>query len=167
VTKLKKQNMDGFQAAALDGTIVPLSRYKAKVLLIVNTASQCGFTQQYAGLEALYRQYKDKGFEVLAFPCNQFGAQEPGSATEIADFCRISYGISFPIFARIKVNGPDAHPLYRYLKSQKSGLLGLLGITRIKWNFTKFLLDREGNVVGRFGSSTTPAQLAVKVEALL
>jgi glutathione peroxidase len=153
-----------FSAALLDGSAMTLSEFRGRVLLIVNTASKCGFTPQYAGLEALYRVHKDRGFEVLAFPCNQFGAQEPGSANEIETFCERNYGVSFPMFARIDVNGPQAHPLYRFLKESKPGLFGS---RRIKWNFTKFLVDRSGRVAGRFAPSTKPRDLAKQIERLL
>jgi glutathione peroxidase len=134
------------------------------VLLIVNTASKCGFTPQYEGLEALYRKHRDRGFAVLGFPCNQFGAQEPGDAAEIASFCSLTYDVSFPMFAKIDVNGPAAHPLYGFLKKEKKGLLGSEGI---KWNFTKFLVDRSGAVVDRFAPTTKPEALETAVEALL
>ena len=154
----------GFSAVLLDGRPVSLDKFRGRVLLIVNTASKCGFTPQYAGLEELYRAYKDRGFEVLGFPCNQFGAQEPGPAAEIGAFCETHYGVSFPLFAKIDVNGPDAHPLYRFLKEGKPGIFGT---ENIKWNFTKFLIDRKGNVVGRFGPATEPKTLAVTIEELL
>jgi len=153
-----------FSATPISGKSVKLSKYKGKAMLIVNTASACGFTPQFAGLEELHKTYADKGLVVLGFPCNQFGAQEPGSESDIAQFCELNYGVSFPIFAKIDVNGPDAHPLYKFLKSERSGILGTEGI---KWNFTKFLVDREGNVVGRFAPSVTPAELAPAVEKLL
>lgn len=156
-----------FSAPILDGREVSLAQFKGKVLLVVNTASKCGFTPQYAGLEALYRQYRERGLVVLGFPCNQFGGQEPGSAAEIASFCNQNYGVSFPIFAKIEVNGSRAHPLYQYLKAEKSGFLGKIGFGAIKWNFAKFLVDREGNVVGRFSPATTPAQLSAEIERLL
>jgi glutathione peroxidase len=156
-----------FSAPLPDGSPAPLEAFRGRVLLIVNTASQCGFTPQYAGLEQLYRTYNGQGFTVLGFPCNQFGGQEPGSAAEIGAFCQRNYGISFPIFARIEVNGPDAHPLYRFLKRSKPGLFGILAAGRIGWNFTKFLIDRRGNVVGRFAPSTPPKALAPKIEKLL
>jgi glutathione peroxidase len=162
-----KQNVYDFSALSLDGWEVALAQYKGKVLLVVNTASKCGFTPQYAGLEALYRQYKDRGLVVLGFPCNQFGAQEPGSASEIALFCNQNYGVSFPIFSKIDVNGADAHPLYKFLKGEKSGVLGLFGLGGIKWNFTKFLIDREGRVVGRFAPTTAPADLTAEIDKLL
>jgi glutathione peroxidase len=157
----------GFSAERLDGGAASLSAYQGKVLLIVNTASQCGFTPQYAGLEALYRTYNERGLEVLGFPCNQFGAQEPGSAAEIGVFCEQNYGVSFPMFAKIDVNGDQAHPLYRFLKKQRPGLLGPLGGGAIKWNFTKFLVDRGGNVVARYASTTRPESLAKDIEKLL
>jgi len=153
-----------FSAPLLDGRMAPLGEFRRRVLLIVNTASKCGFTPQYAGLEVLYRAYKDRGFEVLGFPCNQFGAQEPGPAAEIGAFCEKNYGVSFPIFAKIDVNGPHAHPLYKFLKNEKPGFLGSRSI---KWNFTKFLVDRRGNVVGRFRPSTKPVDLAGQIERLL
>ena len=153
-----------FSAPLLDGREVGLDEFKGRVLLIVNTASQCGFTPQYTGLEELFRTYKDRGLEVLGFPCNQFGAQEPGSAEEISAFCKQKYSVSFPIFARIDVNGRDAHPLYRFLKDEKSGIFGTKDI---KWNFTKFLVDRQGKVVDRFGPSTEPKALIGEIEGLL
>ncbi len=157
----------GFSAQTLDGRATSLSDFMGKVLLIVNTASQCGFTPQYAGLELLYRTYKERGLEVLGFPCNQFGAQEPGTAEEIGAFCEKNYGVSFPMFAKIDVNGANAHPLYQFLKKEKPGLLGLLGGGRIKWNFTKFLVDRNGKVVARFASTTKPESLTKDIENLL
>ena len=153
-----------FCAPLLDGEPVSLGQYRGRVLLIVNTASKCGFTPQYAGLEELYRKYKDRGLEVLGFPCNQFGAQEPGTDEEIGSFCERNFGVSFPLFAKIDVNGEDAHPLYRFLKGEKSGIFGTEGI---KWNFTKFLVDRQGKVVDRFGPATEPKALASEIEALL
>ena len=153
-----------FEAETLDGKLTPLSDLRGEVLLIVNTASKCGFTPQYQGLEALYRRFKDRGFAVLGFPCNQFGAQEPGDAGEISNFCSLTYDVSFPMMAKIEVNGPKAHPLYAYLKREKAGLLGSQSI---KWNFTKFLVDREGRVVRRFAPVDTPEKIANAVEALL
>jgi glutathione peroxidase len=153
-----------FTANSLDGKPVSLRDYSGKVLLIVNTASKCGFTPQYEGLEALYQKYRDRGLEVLGFPCNQFGAQEPGSAEEIGSFCQKNYGVSFPMFEKIDVNGETAHPLYRWLKSSAKGLLGS---EAIKWNFTKFLIDRNGNVIDRFAPTTKPEDLKSDVEALL
>ena len=156
-----------FEAGTLDGMPKKLTDYRGSVLLIVNTASQCGFTPQYAGLEKLYRTYKDRGLVVLGFPCNQFGAQEPGSAGEIGAFCEKNYGVSFPMFAKIDVNGENAHPLYRYLKKVKPGLLSPIGGGAIKWNFTKFLVARNGHVVARFAPNTKPESLAGHIEELL
>ncbi len=147
-----------------DGAPKPLADYRGQALLIVNTASKCGFTPQYAGLEALHRLYKSRGFEVLGFPCNQFGAQEPGDAAEIANFCSLTYEVSFPLFAKIEVNGAKADPLYDYLTTQKRGFLGT---KRIKWNFTKFLVAPDGRVVGRFAPTVKPEALKTKIEALL
>jgi glutathione peroxidase len=157
-------NVYDFTANSLDGKPVSLRDYAGKVLLIVNTASKCGFTPQYEGLEAMYQKYRDHGLAVLGFPCNQFGAQEPGSAEEIGSFCQKHYGVSFPLFEKIDVNGDAAHPLYRWLKSSAKGLLGS---EAIKWNFTKFLVDRQGNVVDRFAPTTKPEDLKSNVEALL
>ncbi len=153
-----------FSADTIDGRSRALSHYRGKVLLIVNTASQCGFTPQYAGLEALYREYRDRGLEILGFPCNQFGAQEPGSESEIAKFCETRYGVSFPMFAKVEVNGDTAHPLFEWLRKEAPGLLGSQAI---KWNFTKFLVDREGRAVARFAPTTAPADLAPAIEKLL
>jgi glutathione peroxidase len=158
------QTVYDFSAPLLDGRMVSLTEFKGRVLLIVNTASQCGFTPQYAGLEELSRQYKERGLEVLGFPCNQFGAQEPGSAEQIGAFCETHYGVSFPIFAKIDVNGENAHPLYQFLKGERSGIFGT---EAIKWNFTKFLVDRQGKVVDRYGPSTEPKALAGAIEGLL
>ena len=141
----------------------PLVDYKGKVLLIVNTASKCGFTPQYEGLEELYRDYKDRGFEVLGFPCNQFGAQEPGNAEEIANFCSLTYDVTFPLMAKIDVNGSNADPIFKHLKDEQTGLLG----SGIKWNFTKFLVDRNGKVVSRHAPTTKPEQLRKEIEELL
>jgi glutathione peroxidase len=153
-----------YSAKTLDGQDASLADYRGQVLLIVNTASKCGFTPQYEGLEALYRAYKDTGLTVLAFPCNQFGAQEPGNAEEIANFCSLTYDVTFPVLAKIDVNGPSAHPLYAYLKHEQKGLLGT---EAIKWNFTKFLIGRDGEVVERFAPTTKPEDLKLAVEALL
>ena len=147
-----------------DGGETDLSAYDGKVMLIVNTASKCGFTPQYAGLEELYRAHKDQGFAVLAFPCNQFGAQEPGDAAEIANFCSLTYDVSFPVFAKIDVNGDDAAPLFDYLKKEAPGLLGSKAI---KWNFTKFLVDRNGKAVERFAPTTSPDAIGPAIEKLL
>jgi glutathione peroxidase len=153
-----------FSAKSLSGEDVALSDFRGKVLLIVNTASKCGFTPQYAGLEKLHEELSARGFAVLGFPCNQFGQQEPGDAQEIQSFCSLSYNVTFPMFAKIEVNGAGAHPLYEFLKGQKAGLLG---IEAIKWNFSKFLVDQEGRVVERYAPTTTPASLKVDIEALL
>jgi glutathione peroxidase len=153
-----------FSAETLDGKAAPLSAYRDKVVLIVNTASKCGFTPQYGGLEALHRKYRDRGLVVLGFPCNQFGAQEPGDADEIVSFCSLTYAVDFPMMHKIDVNGPKAHPLYAYLKKAKKGLLGTEGV---KWNFTKFLVDRKGEVVDRFAPNVEPKALEGAIEALL
>lgn len=153
-----------FTAARLDGTEEPLAAYRDKVLLVVNTASKCGFTPQYEGLEHLQRTFGPRGFTVLGFPCNQFGNQEPGDAAAIGTFCQLTYDVSFPMFAKIDVNGDGAHPLYRFLKAAKPGLLGLEGI---KWNFTKFLIDRTGSVVDRYAPTTKPKAIEADIERLL
>lgn len=153
-----------YNAATLDGEERSLADFKGKVLLIVNTASKCGFTPQYKGLQALYQRYKDRGLVVLGFPCNQFGHQEPGDEVEIGAFCEKNYGVDFPMFAKIDVNGSDAHPLYRYLKSEAPGLLGSEGI---KWNFTKFLVDQSGRVVRRYAPKDKPEALAADIEKAL
>jgi glutathione peroxidase len=152
-----------FKAKSLAGDDIPLQRFEGQVLLIVNTASACGFTPQYKGLEALHRALAPRGFSVLGFPCNQFGNQEPGDAKQIEQFCASNYAITFPMFAKIDVNGSNAHPLFDYLKSQKAGLLG----PSIKWNFTKFLVDRSGKVVARHAPTAQPEGLAREIEALL
>ncbi|MEF8721421.1 glutathione peroxidase [Candidatus Accumulibacter phosphatis] len=151
-------------AERLEGGVQSLGDYAGKVLLIVNTASNCGFTPQYEGLEDLYMRYRQRDFEVLGFPCNQFGAQEPGEADEIASFCQKNYGVAFPMFAKIEVNGAHAHPLYQHLKKAAPGLLGSEGI---KWNFTKFLVNRQGEVIERYASATAPESIAKDIEALL
>jgi glutathione peroxidase len=153
-----------FSAETLDGKPAPLSDHQGKVVLIVNTASKCGFTPQYAGLEALWSKYKDRGLVVLGFPCNQFGSQEPGDAAEIANFCSLTYDVDFPMMRKIDVNGPAAHPLYAYLKKAKKGVLGTEGV---KWNFTKFLVDRQGQVTARFAPTVKPEDLEGAIEALL
>jgi len=153
-----------FDVKLPDGAQKAMADYAGKVLLIVNTASKCGYTPQYAGLEALYRKYKDRGFEVLAFPCNQFGGQEPGDAAEIASFCSLTYDVSFPLFAKVDVNGDDADPLFAYLKAAQPGLLGT---TAVKWNFTKFLVGRDGAVIDRFAPTTKPEDIEKDIEALL
>jgi glutathione peroxidase len=152
-----------FTAQSLSGEEVPLRKFEGQALLIVNTASACGFTPQYKGLEELYRTLAPRGFSVLGFPCNQFGSQEPGDARQIEQFCEAKYDVTFPMFAKIDVNGSGAHPLYQYLRSEKSGLLG----SSIKWNFTKFLTDRTGKVVARHAPTTTPEGMRKEIEALL
>ncbi|MGN5137123.1 glutathione peroxidase [Aeromonas sp. 164P] len=148
----------------LDGTPYPLAQLAGKVILVVNVASRCGFTPQYEGLEALYRELGPEGLEILGFPCNQFGQQEPGDAEEIARFCSLDYPVTFPIMAKCDVNGEPAHPLYQWLKKEKPGLLGL---ENVKWNFTKFLIDRDGNVVERFAPTTKPESLVAPIRDLL
>ena len=153
-----------FSADSLDGTPQALSQYEGKVLLVVNVASKCGFTPQYTGLEKLWRDYRDRGLVVLGFPCDQFGHQEPGDAAEIRNFCSLTYDVDFPMFARIDVNGANAHPLWKWLKQEKGGLLG---IDAIKWNFTKFLVGRDGRVLKRYAPTETPESLAGDIEAAL
>lgn len=152
-----------FTATLNDGTEQPLSAYRGKAVLVVNVASKCGFTPQYRGLQALYERLQPRGFEILAFPCDQFGRQEPGTDAEIAHFCETNFGVTFPLFRKVEVNGAGAHPLYTWLKAQKGGLLG----SGIKWNFSKFLLDPQGRVVDRFAPTTAPDALAPKIEAVL
>ncbi|MFZ1087094.1 MAG: glutathione peroxidase [Terracidiphilus sp.] len=154
----------GLSATLLDGGTIRLDQFRGQVVLIVNTASKCGFTPQYAALEQLYRAYRERGFAVLGFPCNQFGGQESGSETEIGAFCEKNFGVSFLLFAKIEVNGPQAHPLYRFLKSAKRGFLGS---QKVKWNFTKFLVDRQGKVVARYAPATNPLALTASIEKLL
>ncbi|HZG59284.1 MAG TPA: glutathione peroxidase [Anoxybacillus sp.] len=153
-----------FTVKTIRGEEKSMAEYKGKVLLIVNTASKCGFTPQYKELQELYDEYKDKGFEVLGFPCNQFGHQEPGSESEIESFCQLNYGVTFPMFAKVDVNGANAHPLFVYLTEKAPGILGTKAI---KWNFTKFLVDKNGNVVGRFAPQTKPSELKQEIEKLL
>jgi glutathione peroxidase len=153
-----------FKADSLNGKPVDLEQFRGKVLLIVNTASKCGFTPQYKGLEAVYQQYKGKNVEVLGFPCNQFGSQEPGNAEEIGAFCEKNYGVTFPMFAKIEVNGDNAHPLFKHLKSEAPGLLGSRAI---KWNFTKFLIKKDGTVFNRYAPQTAPKELVNDIEKLL
>lgn len=153
-----------FSASSIEGQPISLSTFKDKVLLIVNTASQCGFTPQYQSLQSVYSKYKDQGFEVLGFPCNQFGQQEPGSANEIQSFCETRFGVSFPLFEKIDVKGSSAHPLFKYLTKAAPGIFGTEGI---KWNFTKFLVDRSGNVVKRYPSTTKPEDIEKDIQALL
>jgi len=153
-----------FSANTIDGQTQSLDAYRGKVLLIVNVASQCGFTPQYTGLEALYRKHGEEGLAILGFPCDQFGHQEPGDAEEIKKFCSLRYDVTFPLFAKIHVNGDDAHPLYKFLKTEKKGLLGS---EAIKWNFTKFLVDKQGNVVKRYAPQDKPESLEKDLEPLL
>lgn len=153
-----------FSARAIDGSERSLEAYRGKVLLVVNVASKCGFTPQYGGLEAIHRRYRDQGFEVLGFPCDQFGHQEPGDEAEIAKFCTLNYEVSFPLFAKIEVKGEQAHPLYKWLRRERRGILGT---EAIKWNFTKFLLDREGKVLKRYGPTEKPEAIAKDIEAAL
>jgi glutathione peroxidase len=153
-----------FEALTIEGKPAPLSTYKGKVVVVVNTASQCGLTPQYKGLQELYDKYHAQGLEILGFPCNQFGSQEPGTEKEIASFCETSFGVSFPMFSKIDVNGDAAHPLYQWMKEEKPGLLGSKDI---KWNFGKFLINREGQVVERFAPTTSPADMSGDIEKLL
>ena len=157
-------NIYSQSATDIQGNAVSLEQYRGKVLLIVNTASECGFTPQYKGLEALYRQYQDQGLVVLGFPCNQFGGQEPGSDNEIQQFCQLNYGVSFPVMAKLAVNGPDASPLFEHLKDSARGLMKTRAI---KWNFTKFLINKQGDVVKRYAPRTKPASIAASIEDLL
>jgi glutathione peroxidase len=153
-----------FKLKTIDGAETTLAEHRGKVMLMVNVASKCGFTPQYEGLEALYKKYKDRGVVVLGFPCNQFGAQEPGDENEIKSFCSLTYNVSFPMYAKIDVNGDNTHPLYAFLKKEEKGIFGT---EAIKWNFTKFLVGKDGQVVGRFAPQTTPAALEKEVEKLL
>ena len=156
-------SLTDFKATTLAGQPQDLAEYAGKVVLVVNTASQCGFTPQYKGLEAIYEKYADQGLVILGFPCDQFGHQEPGDSDEIGAFCERNYGVTFPMFEKIDVNGDDAHPLYQWLRSEKGGVLG----SRIKWNFTKFLIGRDGQVIKRYGSTTTPEKIAPDIEKAL
>lgn len=158
------QTIHEFTAANIAGKEISLADYKGKIVLIVNTASKCGFTPQFAGLESLYEKYKDRGLVILGFPCNQFGAQEPGTADQIQEFCQLNYGVKFPMFGKIDVNGSGAHPLFKFLTSEKPGILG---IEAIKWNFTKFLVDKNGNPVKRYAPNTEPKDIAAEIEKLL
>jgi glutathione peroxidase len=158
------QSLYDFEIATIDGSKQKLGIYRGSVLLVVNVASRCGFTPQYAGLEKLYRKYHQRGLSVLGFPCDQFGQQEPGDEAEIKEFCRLTYDVTFPLFAKIAVNGPTAHPLYKYLKSARRGFLGT---KRIKWNFTKFLVDRDGDVVRRFGPMIRPEKIENDLRELM
>ena len=160
---MSDQTLSDFTADTLAGQEQPLSTYDGQVALVVNTASKCGFTPQFEGLEQIYGTYKDQGFTVLGFPCNQFASQDPGSNDEIGEFCQRNYGVSFPMFSKVDVNGSKAHPLYQWLKSQKGGLLG----GAIKWNFTKFLIGRDGRVLKRYGSTTKPEDIAADIEKAL
>jgi glutathione peroxidase len=162
--EVKTMSVYDFTVKTIRGEEQSLADYKGKVLLIVNTASKCGFTPQYKELQELYEQYRDRGFVVLGFPCNQFGHQEPGTEEEIEQFCQVNYGVTFPMFAKVDVNGENAHPLFPYLKEKAPGVLGTKAI---KWNFTKFLVDRNGNVVARFASQTKPSELKNEIEELL
>jgi len=152
-----------FSATAIDGTEQMLADYKGKVLLVVNTASECGYTGQYKGLEKVYQEYVDRGLVVLGFPCDQFGNQEPGNDAEIGAFCEKNFGVTFPLFSKVDVNGGDAHPLFKWMRSEKKGALG----TKIRWNFTKFLIDADGNVVKRYSTRTVPADIKADIEKLL
>lgn len=160
----KRTSVYDFSAPLLTGVEQPLSEYKGNVILIVNVASLCGFTSQYRGLSDLFQCYQDKGFTVLAFPCNQFGGQEPGNSEQISQVCQVQYRVNFPVFSKVAVNGKDAHPLYQYLKQAAPGIAGT---TRIKWNFTKFLIDKSGHVVSRYAPRFLPANLAPAIEKLL
>ncbi|MFC3748511.1 glutathione peroxidase [Paenibacillus sp. GCM10012306] len=153
-----------FEAQTLRGEEESLSKYKGKVLLVVNTASKCGFTPQFKGLQEVYEKYKDRGFEILGFPSNQFAGQEPGESEEIAEFCEINYGVTFPMYEKVDVKGDEAHPLFKYLSAEAPGLLGSKSI---KWNFTKFLVDQDGRVLKRFAPSTTPDQIEAEIKQLL
>ena len=155
--------LSDFKATTIDGDVQSLEAYAGQVVLVVNTASQCGFTPQFEGLEQLYRQYGDQGLVVLGFPCNQFGNQDPGSDEEIGAFCQKNYGVSFPMFSKVDVNGEDAHPLFQWLRTEQGGLLG----DAIKWNFTKFLVGKDGQVLKRYGSTTKPEKIAADIEKAL
>lgn len=162
--KKMAESVHDFTVKNIDGKDVKLSDYKGKLLLIVNVASKCGYTKQYSGLETLYKKYKDKGLVILGFPCNQFGGQEPGSEAEIKEFCSLTYNVTFPMFAKIDVNGDNAHPLYNYLKDEAPGILGTKAI---KWNFAKFLVGKDGKVIDRFATQTTPEDIDGKIAELL
>jgi glutathione peroxidase len=155
--------LSDFTATTLEGREAPLAEWRGQVVLVVNTASQCGFTGQLGGLQGLHDRFSARGFSVLGFPCNQFGGQEPGSAEEIGAFCQRNYGVTFPMFAKVDVNGPGAHPVFQWLTGARRGILG----RRIRWNFTKFLVDAEGNVVRRYGTAVPPARIAADIEELL
>lgn len=157
-------NFYELEANKINGQTVPMSTYKGQPVVVVNTASKCGLTPQYEGLEELYQKYRDDGLVILGFPCNQFANQEPGSSEDIKAFCQLNYGVSFPMFEKINVNGKDAHPIFKYLKAQLSG--GILG-SRIKWNFTKFIIDKDGNPVKRFGPTVQPGKMEEVIQGLL
>ena len=157
-------HLQDFSATTIGGDPQPLDDYAGKVVLVVNTASRCGFTPQYDGLEQLWQEYRSRGLVVLGFPCNQFGGQEPGSADDISEFCRVNHGVTFPLFEKVDVNGPDAHPVFRWLTTEARGAFGS---TNVKWNFTKFLVGRDGRPIKRFGSSTKPEKLAGAIEKAL
>ena len=161
---MSSPNIDDFQALSIAGKSVALSQFKGHVLLIVNTASKCGFTPQFGGLETLHKTYAAKGLVVLGFPCNQFGGQDPGTDDTIAEFCQVNYGVSFPMMGKVDVNGPDAHPLYKWLCAEAPGLLGSKAI---KWNFTKFLVGKDGQVIRRYAPTDKPADLGKDIEAAL
>jgi len=156
-------NFYDFSAVKMNGETVSMSDFKGKVVIVVNTASKCGFTPQFEGLEKLYENYKDQGLEILGFPCNQFANQDAGENSEIKEFCQLNYGVTFPMFQKIKVNGKEAHPLYQFLKKEAKGALS----GTIKWNFTKFLIDREGNVIERFAPKTEPKEMEEEIQKLL
>jgi len=160
----KMQTFYDFNATDIIGLDHNMTEYKGKVLLVVNVASKCGFTPQYKGLQELYKTYQEKDFEILAFPCNQFKEQEPGTHKEIQEFCKVNFGVTFPLFEKIDVNGENTHPLYKFLKKEERGFLGT---ESIKWNFTKFLIDRDGNVIDRYGSTTKPKRIKSDIEKLL
>lgn len=162
--KMMSENIYGFNVTDIDGNEVSLNEYEGKVLLIVNVASKCGYTKQYTGLQAIYEKYKDQGFVVLGFPCNQFGGQEPGTEKEIKEFCEANFNVTFPMFSKIDVNGDNTHPLYKYLKSNAKGTLGTQDI---KWNFAKFLVNKNGVVQDRIGTQTTPESMTEQIEKLL
>jgi len=162
--KMMSENIYGFNVTDIDGNEVSLNEYKGKVVLIVNVASKCGYTKQYTGLQAIYEKYKDQGFVVLGFPCNQFGGQEPGTEKEIKEFCEANFNVTFPMFSKIDVNGDNTHPLYKYLKSNAKGTLGTQDI---KWNFAKFLVNKNGVVQDRIGTQTTPESMTEQIEKLL
>lgn len=160
---MKNKNFYAYQADSIKGETIPMEKFKGKTVVVVNTASKCGLTPQYEGLEQLYQKYKDEGLVILGFPCNQFANQEKGSEDEIQEFCQVNYGVSFPMFSKIEVNGSNAHPMYKYLKSKKGGLFG----NNIKWNFTKFVIDKNGEPVKRFAPITKPEKMETYIKKLL